>query len=69
MKKIYLQPTTKVSYPELESFLIGQSPLDPKNPTGGLGGNTPGNGGEGGGGEEDFAGSKGRGGWDAGGLW
>ena len=67
MKKIYLQPTTKVSFPELESFLIGESPLDPNNPTGGLGGNTPGNGGEGG--DDDWGGAKERGMWDNDGLW
>ena len=69
MKKIYLQPKTKVTCPSLDSFLLGESPLDPNDPTSGLGGddNDPGNGGEGSG--SDWAGSKGRGMWDNDGLW
>ena len=70
MKKIYLQPKTKVTCPSLESFLIGESPLDPNNPTSGLGGNDPGNGGNPGDDEgDDWGGAKGRGMWDRGGLW
>lgn len=67
MKKIYLKPITEVSYPKLETILVGESPLDPNNPTGGLGGNTPGNGGEGS--DDDWGGAKERGMWDNDGLW
>lgn len=67
MKKIYLKPITEVSYPKLETILVGESPLDPNNPGSGLGGNTPGNGGEGG--DDDWGGAKGRGMWDSDGLW
>ncbi len=51
MKKIYIQPETKLAAYDLDLLVNGASPLDPNDPSN-LPGN-PGNGGEGGDDEEE----------------